>query len=155
MMRDVLPVVKAAAVQAEPVILEREATTEKACNLIAEAAGNGATLVVFPELFIPVFTNASIWGRGLAKFGSPDASAAWSRLWRNSVEVPSATTDRLAHAARETGVTLVMGLNERSATTRSFHNTLSLHRSGWPDHREASEARSDQFRAHDSCVRRR
>jgi predicted amidohydrolase len=42
-----------AAVQASPVFMDREATVEKTCRLIAEAAENGARLVIFPETFIP------------------------------------------------------------------------------------------------------
>ena len=43
----------AAAVQAAPVYLNLDATVEKTCNLIAEAAANGAQLVAFPEALIP------------------------------------------------------------------------------------------------------
>ena len=125
-MEDTLPIIKVAAVQAEPVILDRDKTTAKACALIEEAGANGAKLVVFPELFIPIFTNASVWGRGFARFGSPEAQAAWSRLWRNSVEVPSSTTARLGQAAKAAGATVAIGVNERSTTTRSFFNTILL-----------------------------
>ena len=43
----------AAAVQAAPVFLDADATTDKAVDLIATAAGEGAKLIAFPEVFIP------------------------------------------------------------------------------------------------------
>ncbi|MBI4523418.1 MAG: hypothetical protein HY695_06345 [Deltaproteobacteria bacterium] len=52
-MGDVLPTVRAAAIQAAPVFLDREATREKSLRLICEAAAGGAKLVGFPEGFIP------------------------------------------------------------------------------------------------------
>jgi hypothetical protein len=52
-MGDILPKFKAAAVQAAPVFLDREASIEKACSLIRKAGENGADLIVLPEVFIP------------------------------------------------------------------------------------------------------
>ena len=49
------PQFKAAACHASSVFLDAEKTAEKACDLIAEAARNGAALVVFPESFLPGF----------------------------------------------------------------------------------------------------
>lgn len=43
---------KAAAVQAAPVFLDTNATIEKVCRLINEAADNGAELIAFPEVFV-------------------------------------------------------------------------------------------------------
>src|SRR5512144_551685 len=44
---------KVAALHAAPVFLDKQATLQKALSLIAEAANNGAQLVVFPESYIP------------------------------------------------------------------------------------------------------
>ena len=44
---------KIAVVQASPVLFDKGACTEKAVDLIAQAARKGAELIVFPELFIP------------------------------------------------------------------------------------------------------
>jgi len=50
----------AAAVQAAPVFLERDATVDKACTLIARAAAEGARLIVLPEAFVPAYP-AWVW----------------------------------------------------------------------------------------------
>jgi len=121
-----LPKVRVAAIQAEPVVLDCEATVAKACDLTAEAASGGAQLVVFPELFIPTYVNGSVWGRGLSRFGSPPARSAWSRLWQNSVQIPSEATERLCEAARDSGVMIAMGLHERVPDTRTLYNTILL-----------------------------
>jgi nitrilase len=123
-MVDILPTIKAAAVQAEPVVLDREATVEKACQLILETAANGAQLIIFPELFIPTYINAAVWGRGFASFDTANAKRAWLRLWQNSVEIPSHTTDRLSKTARDANAVVAIGLHERESKSRSLYNTL-------------------------------
>lgn len=45
--------IKVAVTQAEPCWLDLQGTVDKTCRLIAEAAGNGARLVAFPECWIP------------------------------------------------------------------------------------------------------
>jgi nitrilase len=117
-------VVKAAAIQAEPVVLDLERTVDKACRLIDEAAGHGARLIVFPELFITTYINGSIWGRGLSRFGNQPARDAWRRLWDNSVTIPGPATERLCEAARLAGATVAIGVHERAGTGTTLYNTI-------------------------------
>src|SRR5688500_19182624 len=91
------PVVRVAAVQATPVVLDADATTAKAERLIGEAAAQGAQLVVLPETFIPVYPS-NVWGAGAASFSGWDE--LWMRLWENSVDVPGPIVDRPAAARR-------------------------------------------------------
>jgi nitrilase len=103
--------VKVACVQAEPVVLRRDATIDRLAELTAEAAGEGAGLVVFPETFVPAYPS-SRWARALAGWADPRAKAAFATLARESVEIPGPAADRLGEIAREHGVWLVTGVNE-------------------------------------------
>jgi len=47
--------VRVAAIQATPVILDAEATIEKAVALLHEAADGGAELAVLPDTFVPLY----------------------------------------------------------------------------------------------------
>ncbi|MCC6611567.1 MAG: carbon-nitrogen hydrolase family protein [Burkholderiales bacterium] len=115
-MGDRLPKFRAAAVQAAPVFLDREASAEKACKLIAEAAAGGAQLVVLPEVFIPGGVYWA-WHMGMRK------GMQFSReLFLNSVEVPSEATTRIGAAAERAGCHVVIGINERD--NKTIYNTL-------------------------------
>lgn len=108
-MGDLLPTVRVAAIQAAPVFLDREATTEKALQLIRDAGAGGAKLVGFPEGFIP---GHPLWYHFLSASSARSRQLA-TQLFLNSVEVPSPTTDRLCSAARDAGVYVVIGFCER------------------------------------------
>jgi len=104
--------VRVAVIQAASVIMDREASTEKAISLTLEAGEKGANIVVFPEAFIPAYPRGLAFG---ATVGSRSAEGRkdWLRYWENSVPVPSETTDKLGEAARKAGVYLVIGVIER------------------------------------------
>jgi nitrilase len=116
--------VRVASVQAEPVVLDREATLDKLERLTAEAAANGAQLVVFPETFVPAYPS-SVWARALAGWAQSGAKEAFAQLARESVAVPGPAAERMGATARQHGVWLVVGVNEvdpeRPAT---LYNTL-------------------------------
>ena len=110
--------VKVASVQAAPVFLDLEASVGKAEALIEKAAVEGARLVVFPEAFLPAWP---AWVDEVL----PGEDAAWHvRLLEQSVVVPGPVTERLGAAARDAGVQLVMGVNEREEHGSTIYNTI-------------------------------
>ena len=115
-MADKFPKFIAAAVQAAPVYLNREASIEKACSLIEQAAAEGAQFVVLPEVFIP---GGPYWAWHSAFKNGLKYSV---ELYANSVEVPSAATERLGEVARKNRVFVVIGINEKD--NKSIYNTL-------------------------------
>lgn len=117
-MSDSFPKFRAAAIQAAPVFLDREATLDKACSLIAEASRGGADLIAFPEVFIPGYP---YWNRLGNVF---ETTPYFIELLKNAVTVPGPATDRLCEAARRAGAYLVMGINERPDNTLgTLYNT--------------------------------
>jgi len=105
-----------AAVQAALVFLDREATIDKAGELVKQAAAAGAQLVAFSETFVPTYPDW-VW-----------RAPAWSdgefvrRLYAQSVTVPSPATERLGAIARDCGVYLAMGVSELAGGT--MYNSL-------------------------------
>ena len=104
-------VVTAACVQAEPVVLDREATLARLEDTAAEAARNGAELVVFPETFVAVYPS-SLWAHAFAGWNADGAKETFARIARNAVAVGSPAERRLGAAAKAHGVWLVTGVNE-------------------------------------------
>ena len=119
-MGDTLPRIKLAAVQAASVHLDRPASVDKACALIAQAGGQGADLIAFPEGFIPAHP---CWFTVRPATDSVSLGLS-ARLFQNAVVIPSPATDALAQACRDAGMTAVVGVCEKRAdTTGTMHNT--------------------------------
>lgn len=114
-----LPIFKAAAVQASPVYLDASATANKAASLIAEAASNGARLVVFPEVFIPGYP---YWNW----ITDPVTGGAWfEKLIKSSIFLPGPEIETVCNAAAAANTYVVMGVNERSKNSLgTLYNTL-------------------------------
>lgn len=114
-----LPVVRVAAVQAAPVFLDTQATVAKACSLIAEAATNGAEVIAFPEVFVPGYP---YWNWIM----TPIQGSPWfEKLCMAAIEVPGPEIKQIAQAARQHGVHVVIGVNERSQHgIGTLYNTL-------------------------------
>lgn len=108
----------AAAVQAAPVFLDAQATTDKACRLIKEAASAGATLIAFPEVFIAGYP---YWNWMM----SPLEGSPWfKKLYLSSIDVSGPEVRALQRAAEQHQVTVVIGINERSPISMgTIYNT--------------------------------
>jgi nitrilase len=117
----------AACAQVEPVIFDREATIEKLAGSAAEAAGNGARLVVFPEAVVPAYPS-SAWAKALAGWAEDGAKEAFALLAREAVEIPGPAERRLGEIAREHELWFVTGVTERDpGRPGTLYNTLLFH----------------------------
>jgi nitrilase len=105
-----------AVVQAGSILFDSDATLAKAERLIAEAAGSGARLIVFPEAFVGGYPKGADFG---ARVGSrtPEGRKLFRRYFEGAVDVPGPATDRLGEVARAHGVWLVIGVIERAGGT--------------------------------------
>ncbi|CAP57686.1 Nit6803 family nitrilase [Gluconacetobacter diazotrophicus] len=105
-------IVRAAAVQISPVLGDDGmGTARKVCRTIREAAEKGVKLAVFPETFVPYYPYFSFI-KPAFRFGAEHLA-----LYERAVSVPGPITDMVAEAARETGMVVVLGVNERDHGT--------------------------------------
>jgi nitrilase len=115
-MSDTLPTVHAAVVQATPCLFDREATLEKTIRLTAEAAAQGANLILFPEAFIPAYPRGLSFGAVVGS-RSDAGRALWQVYWSGAVDVPGPATLALGEAARQANAFLAVGVIERDSDT--------------------------------------
>ncbi len=111
------PIVHAAVIQAAPVLFDSEATLAKAQRLIAEAAAQGANLILFPEAFIPAYPRGLTFGT-VVGHRTPSGRKTWQVYWANSVDVPGPVTKALGVAARQARVHVAIGVIERATHSR-------------------------------------
>jgi nitrilase len=97
----------------------REATLDRVAELTSTAAATGAELIVFPEVFVP---GTPIW---IDTRPIWDGDDTWYRLLvEHAVVVPSVSTERLGAIARDHGVWLVVGVEEKEAHGTTIYNTV-------------------------------
>ncbi|MBX3515232.1 MAG: carbon-nitrogen hydrolase family protein [Xanthobacteraceae bacterium] len=101
---------KAAVIQKPPMLLDREATVAKTVESIKEAVREGASLLVFPEAYIPGYPTW-IWR---LKPGSDMAlgNEIHARLRLHSVSLARGDLKPIQEAAKRHNVTIVLGINE-------------------------------------------
>jgi nitrilase len=111
-----MSVTRVAVVQAGPVPFDKPATIEKLRTLVAEAASQGARLVVLPEAFVTAYPKGLDYG---ARVGmrSPEGRREFRRYLESAVDVPGPEVGEIGTVAGEHGVFLVVGVIEREAGT--------------------------------------
>ena len=115
--------VRIAAVQDTPVVLDAEATIDRALVLAAEAADRGAKLVVFPECFVSLYPTG-LWASTATSWSS-EYNELWERMWASSVDVDGPLVVRLVKACAERDIHIAIGVNEREdGRPGSLYNTL-------------------------------
>lgn len=109
-------IVRAAVVQAAPVVFDTAGTLEKLSDLAADAARQGAQLAVFPEAFVSAYPKGLDFG---ARVGSrtPEGREQFRRYFESAIDVPSAATEQIGRAAKANHLHLVVGVIERDGGT--------------------------------------
>lgn len=114
-----------AAAHVAPVFMDKDATIDKAIEYIQEAGRNGVDLLAFPEVFVPGYP---YW---IECFAPLDQVAANAMYTSASIEVPGPEIVRVQVAARQAGVSVVLGASERLRGTRTcFNSQIYVDRDG-------------------------
>lgn len=108
-------VVRAAAAQLSPDLERAEGTLEKVLSAIEEAASKGVELIVFPETFVPYYPYFSFVYPAVA------CGKEHLRLYEGAVVVPGPITEAVGRQAKQYGIVVVLGVNERDHG--SLYNT--------------------------------
>jgi nitrilase len=108
--------VTVAVVQAGSILFDPERTLRKAADLMLDAAGRGAKLIVFPEAFVGGYPKGLDFG---ARVGSrtPEGREQFRVYYESAMEVPGPCCDVLGGLAREHAADLVIGVVERDGGT--------------------------------------
>lgn len=112
----------AAVIQHPPVFMNSDESLKKACTLTEEAADNGATLIVFPETWLPGYPVWLDFSPRTALWDYPPAKALYRVLVKNSVTIPGDRLNPLFDTAQKTGTYIVMGVHELVGGT--LYNTM-------------------------------
>lgn len=104
--------VKVAAIQASPVMFNKEESIKKACRLIREASREGVHIVLLPEAFIPAYPRGLDFGM---KVGVRESHGRdlWLKYWENAVDLNSRDLDKIKSTVKKAKITLAMGIIER------------------------------------------
>jgi len=113
-------IIKAAAVQISPVLYSRQGTVEKVIKKIRDLGNQGIQFATFPETVVPYYPYFSFIQAPSQNIAGPEQR----KLLGQAVTVPSPATDAIGEAAKQAGVVVSIGVNERDGGT--LYNTQLL-----------------------------
>lgn len=105
------PSYKVAAAHVASVYGHSDKTTEKACDIIAEAARQGVRLIAFPEAFIPGYPT---WATLAAPF---DGDKYFAELAAQAIRVDGPELGKVRAAARANDIFVSIGFTEASSVS--------------------------------------
>ena len=106
-----MTIIKAAAVQMSPVLYSREGTIDRVVLKILELGREGVQFATFPETIVPYYPYFSFVTRPF------EMATEHIRLLEQSVTVPSEATCAISDAAKQAGMVVAVGVNERDGGT--------------------------------------
>src|SRR6516162_286130 len=106
-------IIKAAAVQISPVLYSREGTVAQVVRKIHELGQQGVQFATFPETVVPYYPYFSFVQTPLQNIVGPEQR----KLLEQAVTVPSPATEAISEAARQAGIVVSIGVNERDGGT--------------------------------------
>ncbi len=117
------PPFTAAVVQAAPEFFNKAGTVDKIQSLASQAAKQKASLILFPEVFIPGYPRGLIFGTAVGG-RTPEGRELFLRYWENSILVPGPETEVLARTAKQAKAWLAIGVTEKDNISDTLYCTL-------------------------------
>jgi nitrilase len=120
---------RAAIAQSSPVYHNKVKSLAKALDLIRDAAKQGAALIVFGETWFPGYP---VWldvCPGAALWNHEPTKEVFAELRENSISIAGPEVARLADAARDHKIGIVIGINERvdhGPAQKTLYNSLLI-----------------------------
>ena len=107
---------------------------EKATDLVNSAASEGAELIVFGETWLSGYPSWLDYCKDVNLWDHEPVKEVYALTYQNSVTIPGPQTELLGRLAREKGLCIVIGLNEKVETGKGngslFNSLITINRDG-------------------------
>jgi nitrilase len=119
--------ISVAVIQARAEYYDLGRCVDKAVSLINEAGKNGAQLVTLGETWFPGYPAWLDYNPDVAQWGHEPTKKVYARLYENSMAIDSPEMRQLQEVAKQNGLVLLLGINERVPVgrgNRSIYNSI-------------------------------